>query len=65
MKLGLMLGYSGGAMKLPVEKVQLAEGLGYDTVWPAEAYGSDALSPVAFLAAMAARKANGDNASEP
>ena len=24
MKLGLMLGYSGGAMKLPVEKVRLA-----------------------------------------
>ena len=55
MKLGLMLGYSGGAMKLPVEKVQLAERLGYDTVWTAEAYGSDALSPLAFLAAKTER----------
>ena len=55
MKLGLMLGYSGGAMNLPVEKVQLAERLGYDTVWTAEAYGSDALSPLAFLAAKTER----------
>ena len=50
MKLGLMLGYSGGELKLPVELVQLAERLGYDTVWTAEAYGSDALSPLAYLA---------------
>ena len=55
MKLGLMLGYSGGAMKLPVEKVQLAERLGYDSVWTAEAYGSDALSPLAFLAGKTER----------
>jgi F420-dependent oxidoreductase-like protein len=50
MKLGLMLGYSGGTLRIPVEKVQLAERLGYDTVWTAEAYGSDALSPLAYLA---------------
>lgn len=55
MKLGLMLGYSGGELKLPVEKVQLAERLGYDTVWTAEAYGSDALSPLAYLAAKTER----------
>ena len=55
MKLGLSLGYSGGQMKLPVEKVQLAERLGYDSVWTAEAYGSDALSPLAFLAAKTER----------
>ena len=42
-------------MRLPVEKVQLAERLGYDSVWTAEAYGSDALSPLAFLAAMTER----------
>ena len=51
MKLGLSIGYSGGEMRLPVEKVQLAERLGYDSVWTAEAYGSDALSPLAYLAA--------------
>jgi F420-dependent oxidoreductase-like protein len=50
-----MLGYSGGALKIPVEKVQLAERLGYDTVWTAEAYGSDALSPLAYLAGKTER----------
>jgi F420-dependent oxidoreductase-like protein len=55
MKLGLSIGYSGGEMRLPVEKVQLAERLGYDSVWTAEAYGSDALSPLAYLAAKTER----------
>ena len=52
MKLGLSLGYSGAEMKLPVERVQLAERLGFDSVWTAEAYGSDAISPLAYLAAV-------------
>ena len=52
MKLGLSLGYSGAELKLPVEKVLLAERLGFDSVWTAEAYGSDAISPLAYLAAL-------------
>lgn len=55
MKLGLSLGYSGGQLKLPVELVQRAERLGYDSVWTAEAYGSDAITPLAFLAAKTER----------
>ena len=55
MKLGLMLGYSGGHLNLPIEKVQLAERLGYESVWTAEAYRSDALSPLAYLAAKTER----------
>ncbi len=55
MKLGLMLGYSGAEMKLPVELVQRAEALGFDSVWTAEAYGSDATSPLAYLAALTTR----------
>ncbi|MEM7078205.1 MAG: LLM class F420-dependent oxidoreductase [Pseudomonadota bacterium] len=51
MKLGLMLGYSGADMRVPIEDVQLAERLGYDSVWTAEAYGSDAITPLAFIAA--------------
>ena len=50
MKLGLSLGYSGAALEIPVELVQRAEALGYDSVWTAEAYGSDAVTPLAFLA---------------
>jgi F420-dependent oxidoreductase-like protein len=55
MKLGLYLGYSGATMALPVEKVQVAERLGYDSVWTAEAYGSDAITPLAYLAAVTRR----------
>ena len=55
MKLGLYIGYSGATLSLPVEKVQLAERLGYDSVWTAEAYGSDAITPLAYLAAVTRR----------
>jgi len=55
MKLGLSLGYSGAEMRLPVERVQRAERLGYDSVWTAEAYGSDAVTPLAYVAAVTSR----------
>ena len=55
MKLGLAIGYSGAHMDLPVALVQRAEELGYDSVWSAEAYGSDAITPLAFLAATTSR----------
>ena len=50
MKLGLSIGYSGAVLEVPVDLVQRAETLGYDSVWTAEAYGSDAVTPLAFLA---------------
>ena len=52
MKLGLNIGYSGAALNIPVEQIQRAEALGYDSVWTAEAYGSDAVTPLAYLAAQ-------------
>lgn len=55
MKLGLSIGYSGAHLELPVALVQRAEELGYDSVWSAEAYGSDAITPLAFLAARTSR----------
>ena len=55
MKLGLHLGYSGATLDVPVELVQRAEELGYDSVWTAEAYGSDAVTPLAFLAGKTSR----------
>jgi len=54
--LGLALdAWSGADVKLPVERVQHAERLGYDSVWTAEAYGADALTPLAYLAACTSR----------
>ncbi len=55
MQLGLMLGYSGANLHIPVDTVVLAERLGYDSVWAAEAYGSDAITPLAYLAAHTTR----------
>ena len=55
MKLGLSIGYSRAHMDLPVKLVQRAEELGYDSVWTAEAYGSDAVTPLAYLAAVTKR----------
>jgi F420-dependent oxidoreductase-like protein len=55
MRLGLFLDYARSTLALPVERVQLAERLGFDSVWTAEAYGSDALTPLAFLAAHTRR----------
>jgi len=55
MKLGLSIGYSGAQLHVPVRLVQRAEELGYDTVWTAEAYGSDAVSPLAYLAGLTRR----------
>lgn len=51
MKLGLALGYWGAGMPEGlIEKVRQAERLGYDAVWTAEAYGSDAITPLAYVA---------------
>ena len=55
MKLGVMLGFSGAQLTLPVELVRRAEELGYHSVWTAEAYGSDSTSPLAYLAAVTQR----------
>lgn len=52
MKLAISIGYSGAQLHLPVEFVQRCEQLGYDSVWTAEAYGSDAVTPLAYLAAV-------------
>lgn len=55
MQLGLSIGYSGASYQVPVELVQKAEALGYHSVWTAEAYGSDAMTPLAYLAAKTSR----------
>jgi F420-dependent oxidoreductase-like protein len=51
-KLGLVLGY-WGALPPPdiIELAQEAERLGFDAVWSAESWGSDAFSPLVWIAA--------------
>ena len=55
MKLALAIGYSGATLDVPIELIQHAERLGFDSVWTAEAYGSDAITPLAFIAAKTER----------
>jgi len=51
MKLGLVAGYSGKIIELPMDVIRKAESLGFDSVWTAEAYGSDAATPAAWILA--------------
>jgi F420-dependent oxidoreductase-like protein len=53
MRLGVNVGYWGLGLtaEQQLETVQEAERIGYDSVWSAEAYGSDAASVLAWLAA--------------
>jgi len=55
MRLGLMLGYWMPDPWDPTDLVQEAERLGYDSVWTAEAYGSDVFSPLCWVGARTTR----------
>lgn len=55
MKIGINLGYWGTDVAKDTAFLQEVERLGYDSVWTAEAYGTDALSPLAFIAARTER----------
>jgi F420-dependent oxidoreductase-like protein len=57
MKLGIHIGYwgLGFTVEEQLQLVQEAERLGYDSVWAAEAYGSDAATVLAWLAAGTTR----------
>jgi len=55
MKLSIMAGYSPATMQIDMDLILEAESLGYDCVWTAEAYGSDAVSPAAWILAQTKR----------
>src|SRR6266853_888956 len=57
MKLAVNVAYWGMGMgpEDQLQVVQEAERLGYDSVWAAEAYGSDAASPLAWLAGQTSK----------
>ncbi|MFJ5778690.1 LLM class F420-dependent oxidoreductase [Streptomyces sp. NPDC093094] len=56
MRLGLALGYWGrGPVPGHVPLAQEAERLGYDSVWTAESWGSDAFTPLTWIAAHTSR----------
>ena len=52
MRLGISAGYAGATINLPMEMIQEADRLGSHVVWTAEAYGSDAVTPLAWIGAQ-------------
>jgi F420-dependent oxidoreductase-like protein len=62
MKLGCHLGYwQSGPPAGALEAVRAAEDLGFDSLWTAESYGSDALTPLAWFGAATTRIKLGTN----
>ena len=55
MKLGILAGYSGRKFNIAMDAIRHAENLGYDSLWTAEAYGSDAVTPAAWILAQTER----------
>lgn len=56
MKLGLTTGYwTSGPPPGVEDSIRIAEDLGFDSIWTAEAYGSDALTPLAWWGAKTSR----------
>ena len=55
MQLGITLPINGATPKLSIDEVLEAERLGYESVWSGEAWGTDAVSPVAWVLARTTR----------
>ncbi|MCU1484748.1 MAG: putative coenzyme F420-dependent oxidoreductase [Actinomycetia bacterium] len=65
MKLGLQLGYWGAGLPTHVPPaIAEAERLGFDSIWTAESYGSDALTPLAWWGAATSRVRLGTNLAQ-
>ncbi|MBM4442613.1 MAG: LLM class F420-dependent oxidoreductase [Candidatus Rokubacteria bacterium] len=55
MRLAIHMSYSGSNLAIDMDRILEAERLGYDSIWTAEAYGSDAVTPAAWIAARTTR----------
>ena len=55
MQLGITMDMSGPSPKLDIERVLEAERLGFSQAWTGEAYGTDAVTPAAWMLARTSR----------
>ena len=52
MKLGILNAMGGKVNGIDMDRIKAAESMGYDSVWTQEAYGSDAVTPAAWILAQ-------------
>ncbi|MEQ8263974.1 LLM class F420-dependent oxidoreductase [Pseudohaliea sp.] len=52
MKIGLLLGYAGQDVHLPMDLILEAEKTGFESVWVSEVYGSDVVTPATWILAQ-------------
>ena len=52
MKVSMSINYAHAKMEVPMERILRAEQLGFDAVWAAETYSSDAITPLAYIGAL-------------
>jgi F420-dependent oxidoreductase-like protein len=55
MKLAMTAAGMGASISIDIDLIRHAEELGYDSVWTAEAWGADAITPLAWIAAQTSR----------
>jgi F420-dependent oxidoreductase-like protein len=55
MRLGLLHGSAGASYSVDMDLILEAERLGFDSVWTSESWGSDAVSPAAWILARTTR----------
>jgi len=55
MKLGVFASVFGKQARIDLDQIRLAESLGYDSVWTAEAYGNDAVTAATWVLAQTER----------
>ena len=55
LKLGLVMGIGTNTYSVDMDCVQEAENLGFDSVWTSEAWGSDAVTPAAWILAQTSK----------
>ena len=55
LKLGLVMGIGTNTYTVDMDCVKEAENLGFDSVWTSEAWGSDAVTPAAWILAQTSK----------
>jgi F420-dependent oxidoreductase-like protein len=55
MKLGLLSAITGAQVRINMDFILEAEKLGFDAVWTGEAYGADAVTPLAWIGARTSK----------